>query len=164
MDPALLSPFSLDARGGDGRGAARDRKKAAARAAPTVAEQQERLAGYLEIPAEFWWLLRAGTHVRYYVKDVAPPADYRSGGFVRAASIAGRDGALSIRFSRAPPGMAPAEGEWYARHDDIARLYAKLTAQEATLQRMLEQTVAGLNRNIRRVATGAGVPVASSAR
>ena len=44
----------------------------------TKAEQNEKLAGYLEISKEHWPQIRYGTHIRYFLKT----GEFRTGGFV----------------------------------------------------------------------------------
>lgn len=140
------NPFDLTGhKGGPERRAAR---------VWTVKEQQEKLAGYIETPPDLWPHIRAGTHVRYYLKD----GTFKAGGFVKAnpfdTTAAGGHEVkryFSMQSSIAGP-RTPGYFTWLLGYEDVDRIYIKPDANVLLTHLTLKNAVTSLNENIRRIA------------
>jgi hypothetical protein len=160
---AEKNPFALPAKAAPARGAAPQRAAAAPRAAPagppppprvwSEEEIKQKLAGYILIPPHLWEQIRYGTHVRYFDKT----RGFRSGGFVVRNPIeSAKPGAAPKRYMKMQNGYNDkARGkhaEWLCCYDDIERIYVKPDATTLAILQTLEQAVAGLNANNRKLA------------
>jgi len=139
------NPFELGAREGPDRPTpARDW---------TEADIAEKLAGYLEIPPEFWDQVRYGEHVRYFTKKDG----FRPGGFVvkNPHDIRQQGSSVDKRFIRLQNGFndkAKGYAIWSAAYEDIEKLYVKPNAATSVLMRSQEIVTTKLNANIRKLA------------
>lgn len=138
------NPFSLDAREGPERPhVARDW---------TEEEIAKKLAGYLEIPPEFWDQVRYGEHVRYFTKKDG----FRPGGFVlkNPYDIKPKGAANEKRFIRLQNGFvekAAGYAVWPVAYEDLERLYVKPNAATSVMMASQEIVTRKLNGNIRKL-------------
>ena len=99
--------------------------------APTLteAEQREKLAGYVVVPADLMPFVKYGTHVRY-IETAARGGEYRSGGFVlnNPFDVKPRGAPTEKRFIKIQNGFNKAardHKEWIVAYEDIEFLYVK---------------------------------------
>lgn len=112
----------------------------------TKAEQNEKLAGYLEISKEHWPQIRYGTHIRYFLKT----GEFRTGGFVgkNPLEVVNPETKKIVTYIKLQNGFNDKAANWIANYEDIGKIYMKPDAGVLTMVSSVEVVVAGLNDNI----------------
>lgn len=137
--------FNLEARAGPD-------KKHAARVW-TADEQKEKLSNYMEIPSVHWENIRYGTHIRY----ISKPDKFHTGGFVlkNPFDTKTQGAAAEKRFIKLQNGFdskAQNYAQWIVAYEDLAKMFIKPDAGVLTVKQDLDDAVAALNVNIRKLA------------
>lgn len=119
----------------------------------TLEEQEEKLKGYLEIPPEFWDLIKHNSHVRYFTKEDG----FRPGGFVLQNPFdytpkGGNNERRAMKFQNGFYPKAPGYAQWIAAYEDVTKFYMKSDASVSMMLQSLEIAIKGLNDNIRKLA------------
>lgn len=113
----------------------------------TPQDQEERLAGYIEVPREFWEQLRYGSHIRYYTAE----GEYRPGGFVVKCPTELGGGKKGLRIQNGFDKKAQGYFAWAVGFPEVSRIFVKPDAGTLVVLANVEAVVKGLNENIRRI-------------
>ena len=116
----------------------------------TEEEQAERLAGYLEIPREYWPLIRVNTHIRHYSMEGV----YNNGAFVAENPVDLTKDGEPRRYFRLKNGFAPTAPThrvWLLDYDAAARVFAKATAEVLTTLAAVGDVAARVNAKHKRI-------------
>jgi hypothetical protein len=142
------NPFDLEKRKAPDSGATRAPPRVW-----TAEEAAEKLVGYLEVPPDIWTHIRAGTHIRYYLKG----GNFRAGGFVKSnpfdnAPKGAQEKKRYISMHSSMVIRSPGYMNWLVPYEDLERVFIKPDANVLMTHLTIKNAVTSLNENIRKVA------------
>ena len=113
-------------------------------------DNEEKLRGYLEVPAEYWANVKYGTHIRYFTKKDG----YRPGGFVLKNPFDIQPDGVKKRCIKLQNGFvntAKTYQQWIVSYEDLSKIYIKPDAASLVIINSLEGAIGGLNDNIKKI-------------
>jgi len=120
----------------------------------TEADQEAKIADYLEVPPEYWHQIKYGTHVRYFTKAEG----FRPGGFVlrNPFDTKPNNSMVEKRFMKLRNGFndkAKNYQQWIVAYEDVDSFYIKPDASSQVLMHSLKGVVQKFNKNNRTLQT-----------
>ncbi len=138
-------------RGGRG-GAAAAKKPAAPVISPQA--QAELLKDYVQLEPKYWKNLNVGAQMRYITRTDNGSEEFRIGGIVKISRFRGRSKTALEKEFLLLRSATSADRSWAVAWDSLLKIYILPDVSLVVMRDNLQATLATLNENLSRIATG----------